>query len=97
VIDEVSVIDAYEPWLTLIGLRLTYERNVADRADRADRAERVLDRAQSADGVGRGDGQAQRAGAGVAGSAGAGAAGSGAAGSGAAGARAAGGDTPVTG
>ena len=28
VIDEVSVIDAYEPWLTLIGLRLVYERNV---------------------------------------------------------------------
>ena len=24
---EVSVIDAYEPWLTLIGLRLVYERN----------------------------------------------------------------------
>ena len=32
VIDEVSVIDAYEPWLTLIGLRLTYERNTADVA-----------------------------------------------------------------
>ena len=30
VIDEVSVIDAYEPWLTLIGLRLTFERNTAD-------------------------------------------------------------------
>jgi type III pantothenate kinase len=28
VIDEVGVIDAYEPWLTLIGLRLVYERNV---------------------------------------------------------------------
>src|SRR5581483_514316 len=27
VIDEVKVIDAYEPWLTLIGLRLVYERN----------------------------------------------------------------------
>ena len=26
VIDEVSVIDAYEPWLTLIGLRLVYEK-----------------------------------------------------------------------
>src|ERR1700746_2652993 len=26
-IDEVSVIDAYEPWLTLIGLRLVYEKN----------------------------------------------------------------------
>ena len=31
VIDEVAVIDAYEPWLTLIGLRLIYERNTADR------------------------------------------------------------------
>jgi type III pantothenate kinase len=30
VIDEVSVIDAYEPWLTLIGLRLVYEKNVGD-------------------------------------------------------------------
>ncbi len=29
VIDEVSVIDAHEPWLTLIGLRLTFERNIA--------------------------------------------------------------------
>src|SRR5438552_16166612 len=28
VIDEVSVIDAHEPWLTLIGLRLVYERNI---------------------------------------------------------------------
>src|SRR6201996_1014618 len=28
VISEVSVIDAYEPWLTLIGLRLVYEKNV---------------------------------------------------------------------
>jgi type III pantothenate kinase len=27
VIDQVSVIDAHEPWLTLIGLRLVYERN----------------------------------------------------------------------
>ena len=27
VLGEVSVIDAYEPWLTLIGLRLVYERN----------------------------------------------------------------------
>ena len=32
VIDEVAVIDAYEPWLTLIGLRLVYERNAPDRA-----------------------------------------------------------------
>src|SRR5712672_1628129 len=30
VIDEVSLIDVYEPWLTLIGLRLVYERNTAD-------------------------------------------------------------------
>jgi type III pantothenate kinase len=30
VIDEVSVIDHYEPWLTLTGLRLVYERNIAD-------------------------------------------------------------------
>ena len=29
VMDEVSVIDAYEPWLTLIGLRLVYDRNVS--------------------------------------------------------------------
>jgi type III pantothenate kinase len=29
VIEEVAVIDAYEPWLTLIGLRLIYERNTA--------------------------------------------------------------------
>ncbi len=29
VIDEVPIIEAYEPWLTLIGLRLTYERNAA--------------------------------------------------------------------
>lgn len=27
VINEVKLIDAYEPWLTLIGLRLVYERN----------------------------------------------------------------------
>jgi type III pantothenate kinase len=31
VIDEVKIIDAYEPWLTLIGLRLIYERNMAAR------------------------------------------------------------------
>jgi type III pantothenate kinase len=37
VIDEVAVIDAYEPWLTLIGLRLTYERNTTDRAGGTDR------------------------------------------------------------
>ncbi len=29
VINEVKLIDAYEPWLTLIGLRLVYERNNA--------------------------------------------------------------------
>ncbi len=29
VIDEVKNIDHYEPWLTLIGLRLVYERNTA--------------------------------------------------------------------
>ena len=28
VLDEVSIIDAHEPWLTLIGLRLVFERNV---------------------------------------------------------------------
>ena len=35
VIDEVSVIDAYEPWLTLIGLRLVYERNAGQAESRA--------------------------------------------------------------
>jgi type III pantothenate kinase len=29
-LDEVNVVDAYEPWLTLIGLRLVYERNSED-------------------------------------------------------------------
>src|ERR1700734_2054831 len=29
VIDEVAIIDAHEPWLTLIGLRLVWERNVS--------------------------------------------------------------------
>jgi type III pantothenate kinase len=28
VLDEITVIDAYEPWLTLIGLSLVYERNL---------------------------------------------------------------------
>jgi len=39
VIDEVSVIHAYEPWLTLIGLRLVYERtaSLAPRATPAPR------------------------------------------------------------
>jgi len=32
VIDEVKVIDAYEPWLTLVGLRLIYERNTPPAA-----------------------------------------------------------------
>jgi type III pantothenate kinase len=31
VIGEVQGIQAYEPWLTLIGLRLTYERNTASQ------------------------------------------------------------------
>jgi type III pantothenate kinase len=30
VINEVSIIDAHEPWLTLIGLRLVFERNAAE-------------------------------------------------------------------
>ena len=30
IIDEVGVIDVYEPWLTLIGLRLVYERNTTE-------------------------------------------------------------------
>ena len=29
VLGEASVIDEHEPWLTLIGLRLVYERNVS--------------------------------------------------------------------
>jgi type III pantothenate kinase len=29
VVDEAGVIDAHEPWLTLIGLRLVYERNMS--------------------------------------------------------------------
>src|SRR5436305_11494422 len=29
-LDEVGVVDAYEPWLTLTGLRLVYERNTED-------------------------------------------------------------------
>ncbi|HEY2441767.1 MAG TPA: type III pantothenate kinase [Streptosporangiaceae bacterium] len=31
-LDEVSVVDAHEPWLTLIGLRLVYERNAEEPA-----------------------------------------------------------------
>ena len=34
VIDEVPVIDAHEPWLTLIGLRLVWERNVGQQLPR---------------------------------------------------------------
>jgi type III pantothenate kinase len=30
IIEEVGVIDVYEPWLTLIGLRLVFERNTAE-------------------------------------------------------------------
>jgi type III pantothenate kinase len=26
-LEEVTIIDAHEPWLTLIGLRLAFERN----------------------------------------------------------------------
>jgi len=29
VIEEVPIIDAHEPWLTLIGLRLVWERNIS--------------------------------------------------------------------
>ncbi len=32
IIDEVGVIDAYDPWLTLTGLRLVYERNTSSPA-----------------------------------------------------------------
>ena len=31
VLNEISVIDAHEPWLTLIGLRLVFERNIGGR------------------------------------------------------------------
>jgi type III pantothenate kinase len=31
VIEEVPIIDAHEPWLTLIGLRLAWERNAGTR------------------------------------------------------------------
>src|SRR5262249_58035005 len=31
VLGEISVIDAHEPWLTLIGLRLVFERHIAGR------------------------------------------------------------------
>ena len=48
VIDEVAVIDAHEPWLTLIGLRLTYERNTADRSLPADRAPAAAARGDTA-------------------------------------------------
>jgi type III pantothenate kinase len=29
VLGEAAVIDEHEPWLTLIGLRLVYERNIS--------------------------------------------------------------------
>jgi hypothetical protein len=32
VIDEVAIIDAHEPWLTLIGLRLVWDRNAGPGA-----------------------------------------------------------------
>jgi uncharacterized membrane protein YgcG len=32
VIDEVAIIDAHEPWLTLIGLRLVWDRNLGPGA-----------------------------------------------------------------
>jgi type III pantothenate kinase len=28
VLDDAATIDVHEPWLTLIGLRLVYERNI---------------------------------------------------------------------
>jgi len=31
VLSEITVIDAHEPWLTLIGLRLVFERNIGGR------------------------------------------------------------------
>jgi type III pantothenate kinase len=34
VIDEVPVVDAHEPWLTLIGLRLVWERNTGPAGGR---------------------------------------------------------------
>jgi type III pantothenate kinase len=37
VISEVSVIDVYEPWLTLIGLRLVYEKNAGQPGTSAER------------------------------------------------------------
>jgi type III pantothenate kinase len=35
IIDEVPLVNAHEPWLTLIGLRLVYERNLLARGERA--------------------------------------------------------------
>ena len=29
VLDDAALLDEHEPWLTLIGLRLVYERNVS--------------------------------------------------------------------
>jgi len=39
VIDEVPVVDAYEPWLTLIGLRLVWERNTGPASQQGGRQE----------------------------------------------------------
>src|SRR5246127_3075852 len=38
ILGEVSVIDAYEPWLTLIGLRLVYEKNAGQAESSGPRA-----------------------------------------------------------
>ena len=40
VLGESSVIDEHEPWLTLIGLRLVYERNVSADVSRRPRSAR---------------------------------------------------------
>jgi hypothetical protein len=47
VIDEVPIIDAHEPWLTLIGLRLVWERNAGSGA-RAEGARADADRGEGA-------------------------------------------------
>jgi hypothetical protein len=48
VIEEVPIIDAHEPWLTLIGLRLAWERN-AGTSLRADGARTETDVPQVSD------------------------------------------------
>ena len=60
VIDEVPIIDAHEPWLTLIGLRLVYEKNTelsdpaelfdTDRADVAAPVDRLDDNSHAVGG-----------------------------------------------